>query len=55
VDNISLGLELENGVAKVTGDVAARTIRVAYDGEKTTNERLSKAIKEIGYEAIPQV
>jgi len=55
VDNISLGLGLENGVAKVTGDVAARTIRVSYDSEKTTSERLGKLIKEIGYDAIPQV
>jgi P-type Cu+ transporter len=49
VDNISLGLALDGGVAEVSGDVSARTMTISYDSEKTSPGRLQKTIKEIGY------
>lgn len=48
---IEEGLRFEKGIKLATVDVAAKTITVIYNSEKTNPETIRKAISNIGYDA----
>lgn len=51
--NIEGDLSGEPGIDKVTVDVAARRVRIAYDRERTSPDQLRAELAEIGYPATP--
>ncbi len=51
--NIEGDLAGEPGIAQVTVDVAARRVRIAYDQQRTSPDRLRAKLSEIGYPADP--
>jgi copper chaperone CopZ len=43
----------EPGIGQVTADVGTRQVRITYDREHTSPERLRARLSEIGYPAAP--
>ena len=46
-------LAFEKGVTGLTVDLESKTVRIEYNTEKTTPEKLKAAIKKLGYTASP--
>ena len=51
--NIEGDLGGDPGIGQVTVDVATRRVRITYDPEHTSPERLRARLSEIGYPAAP--
>ena len=51
--NIEGDLAGEPGIGQVTVDVATRHVRITYDQQQTSPERLRARLSEIGYPAAP--
>jgi len=51
VNNISMYLKTDPGVGAVEGDAKAKTVKVLYQPDIVTNDRLKIMLKEIGFEA----
>ena len=51
--NIEGDVADEPGVELVTVDVGTRRVRIAYDHEQTSSQRLRARLDEIGYPAVP--
>jgi mercuric ion binding protein len=45
------GLAYEKGVNKATLDVKTKILTVNYNGQKTSVDKLQKAVNELGYDA----
>ncbi|WP_205502033.1 heavy-metal-associated domain-containing protein [Rufibacter psychrotolerans] len=45
------GLAYEKGVEKATLDVDSKILTVTYNGQKTSVEKLKKAVNDLGYDA----
>ncbi|ALI97869.1 heavy-metal-associated domain-containing protein [Rufibacter tibetensis] len=45
------GLAYEKGVNKATLDVESKILTVSYNGEKTSLDKIKKAVNELGYDA----
>lgn len=50
-NKIKGNLRFEKGVKNIETNLTAQTITITYDGDKTSEEKLSKALNEIGYTA----
>ena len=50
-NKIKGNLRFEKGVKNIETDLTAQTITITYDGDKTSEEKLSKALNKIGYTA----
>ncbi len=51
--NIEGDLVGEPGIGQVTVDVATKGVRITYDQDHTSPERLRAKLSEIGYPAAP--
>ena len=51
--NIEGDLAREPGIGQVTVDVATQRVRITYDQQHTSPERLRARLSEIGYPATP--
>lgn len=49
VDTIGAGLSLTPGIAEVSGDAQAKTVRVTYDPEELTPDMIPEAIRRLGH------
>lgn len=47
--NVQFALSALPGVERVKADHRARTVEVAFDPSETTEERIRRAIEDIGY------
>ncbi|WP_210465484.1 heavy-metal-associated domain-containing protein [Rufibacter roseolus] len=48
---IEKGLAYEKGVNKATLDVDSKVLTVSYNGQKTSLEKIRKAVNDLGYDA----
>jgi copper chaperone CopZ len=51
--NIEGDLAAERGIRQVSVDIATRHVRITYDQQLTSPERLRARLSEIGYPAAP--
>jgi copper chaperone CopZ len=51
--NIEGDLASQPGIEQVTVDVGARSVRIAFDQERTSPDQLCAKLSEIGYPATP--
>ena len=54
VKKVEKNIAFEKGVTDLQCDLASKTVRVTYQTNKTTEQKLIAAFKKIGYEAEPQ-
>jgi len=49
-NKIKKDLRFEKGVKRIETSVAEQTVKVAYDADKTTPEKIAAGFKKIGYD-----
>ena len=49
-EKIKKNIRFEKGVKAIETNVAEQTVKITYDADKTTPEKLQKGFKKIGYE-----
>lgn len=47
---IKKNLRFEKGVKEIVTDIPSQTVRIEYDADKTSPEKLAEGFKKIGYE-----
>ena len=47
---IERDIAFEKGVKSITVDLKEKTVTIKYNADKNTDEKLSEAIKKLGYE-----
>lgn len=48
---VKKGLRFEKGIKKLKVDIKKQTVAITYRADKTTPEKLLKAVKKLGYKA----
>lgn len=51
IDNIQKGFAFEKGVKSATIDLDANTVTVVYHAKRTNEDKIKKALTEMGYSA----
>lgn len=49
-EKIKKNIRFEKGVKTIETNVAEQTVKITYDADKTTPEKLQKGFKKIGYD-----